>query len=273
MLSLSTLANMTIDYTGTTALITGASSGLGTAFAIEFARRGADVVLVARREERLRELAERIEREHGVRATPIALDLARPDAHAALRAALDDRGIRIGTLVNNAGFGVKGAFVDADPARIAEMVQLNVASLVAITREFLPDLVREGRGALVNVASTAAYQPCPDMAVYGASKSFVLSFTEALAYESRESSLRVLALSPGATRTEFFDVVGTDDAAVGGFQSPEQVVTLALRRLDRGRTPASVVSGRANALTSTLVRFMPRRLALSASGRVLADPK
>ncbi|MBM7831770.1 short-subunit dehydrogenase [Agromyces cerinus] len=262
---------MTIDFTGTTALITGASSGLGTAFAIAFARRGADVVLVARREDRLRELAERIEREHGVRAKPIALDLARPDAHTALRAALDERGIRIHTLVNNAGFGVKGAFVDADPARIAEMVQLNVASVVAITREFLPDLVRVGRGALVNVASTAAYQPCPDMAVYGASKSFVLSFTEALAYETRASSLRVLALSPGATSTEFFDVVGTHDAAVGSFQTPEQVVALTLRRLDRRRPPASVVSGRANALTSALVRFMPRRLALAASGRVLAE--
>ena len=111
------------------------------------------------------------------------------------------------------------------------------------------------------------------MAVYGASKSFVLNFTEALAYEARASSLRVLAFSPGATRTEFFDVVGTGDAAVGSFQTPEQVVELALRSLDRRRTPASVVSGRANALTSTLVRFMPRRLALAVSGRVLAEPK
>jgi short-subunit dehydrogenase len=264
---------MTIDFTDTTALITGASSGLGTAFAIEFARRGADVVLVARREERLRELAERIERDHGVRATPIALDLARPDAHTTLRAALDERGIRIDTLVNNAGFGVKGAFANADPARIAEMVQLNVASLVAITREFLPDLLREGRGALVNIASTGAYQPCPDMAVYGASKSFVLNFTEALAYETRASSLRVLALSPGATRTEFFDVVGSGDAAVGSFQTPEQVVALAFRRLDRRRRSASVVSGRFNALTSTLVRLMPRRLALAASGRALTTPE
>ncbi|MFC9560042.1 SDR family NAD(P)-dependent oxidoreductase [Agromyces sp. NPDC056965] len=262
---------MTTDFSGTTALITGASSGLGAAFAIGFARRGADVVLVARREDRLLELAERIEHEHGVRATPVALDLARPDAHTALRAALDNRGIRVQTLVNSAGFGVKGAFVDADPARIAAMVQLNVAAVVAITREFLPELVRDGRGALVNIASTAAYQPCPDMAVYGASKSFVLSFTEALAYETRESSLRVLALSPGATSTEFFDVVGTRDAAVGRFQTPEQVVALTLNRLDRLRPPASVVSGRANALTSTLVRFLPRSLALATSGRVLAE--
>ncbi|MRG60374.1 SDR family NAD(P)-dependent oxidoreductase [Agromyces sp. CFH 90414] len=263
---------MTIDFTGTTALVTGASSGLGASFATQLAQRGADVVLVARRDGRLRELAERIEREHGVRATPIALDLARPDAHTRLRGELEERGIRIDTLINNAGFGVKGAFVDADPARIAEMVQLDVAAVVALTREFLPDLVRSGRGALVNLASTAAYQPCPDMAVYGASKAFVLSFTEAIAYETRESGLRVLTLSPGATRTEFFDVVGTENAAVGRFQSPSQVVSLALRRLDGRRTPASIVSGRANALTSTLVRFLPRRLALAISGRVLAEP-
>jgi short-subunit dehydrogenase len=271
-MSLPTFGLMTIDFSGTTALITGASSGLGSEFAHQFARRGADVVLVARREDRLRELAERISGQHGVHATPIALDLARPDAHAVLRAEVDGRGIRIGTLVNNAGFGVKGAFVDADPVRIAQMVQLNVGAVVAITREFLPDLVRTGRGALVNVASTAAYQPCPDMAVYGASKAFVLSFTEALAHETRDSGLRVLTLSPGATRTEFFDIVGTENAAVGRFQTPEQVVALALRRLDGRRTPPSVVSGRANALTSRLVGVMPRRLALAVSGRVLAEP-
>ncbi|MFF2493533.1 SDR family NAD(P)-dependent oxidoreductase [Agromyces sp. NPDC058064] len=262
---------MTIDFTATAALITGASSGLGTEFALQLARRGADVVLVARREDRLRELAERIEREHGVRATPIALDLARPGAAAMLRAELDERGIRIQTLVNNAGFGMKGAFVDADAARVDELVQLNVAALVSITRAFLPDLVEDGRGALVNIASTGAYQPCPNMAIYGASKAFVLSFTEAIAYETRESGLRVLTLSPGATRTEFFDVVGTEDAAVGRFRTTEQVVSLALDRLDRRRTPASVVSGRANSLMSRLVGVMPRRLVLAASGRVLAD--
>lgn len=273
MLALSTFAVMTTDFTGTTALITGASSGLGSEFATQLARRGADVVLVARRDDRLRDLARRIEHEHGVTATPIALDLARPDAASTLRAELEGRGIRVQTLVNNAGFGMKGAFAEADASRIAELVQVNVAALVSIAREFLPDMVRDGRGALVNIASTAAYQPCPNMAVYGASKAFVLSFTEALAYETRSSGLRVLALSPGATRTEFFDVVGTENAAVGRFRTTEQVVSLALRRLDRRRTPASVVSGRANALTSRLVGFMPRRLALGASGRVLSSSR
>ena len=137
--------------------------------------------------------------------------------------------------------------------------------------EFLPDFVAAGRGVLVNIASTGAYQPCPNMAVYGATKAFVLSFTEALAYETQGFRPRACSpVSPGATRTEFFDVVGTADAAVGRYQTPEQVVSLAFRELDRGDTPPSVVSGRANAVTAKLVGFMPRRLALSISGRVLA---
>jgi short-subunit dehydrogenase len=260
---------MTIDYRGTTALVTGASSGLGAEFAAQLARRGADLVLVARREDRLRELADRLEREHGVRAVPVALDLAGLDAVQRLRVRLDELGIRIGTLVNNAGFGMKGPFAEADPVRIDEMVRLNVAALVALSREFLPELQRAGRGALVNVASTTAFQPCPNMALYGATKAFVLSLTEALAYETRDTGLRVLALAPGSTRTEFFDVVGTRTAAVGRFQSPEQVVSLALRRLDRRRMPLSVVSGLGNAVGAVGARLLPRRLTLAVSGWVL----
>lgn len=261
---------MSRNYRGTTALITGASSGLGTEFATQFAARGADVVLVARRADRLTALAERLEQQHAIRATVIALDLTAPGAAKELRRELDDRGITVQSLVNNAGFGMKSAFIEADPARTAEMVQVNVAAVVALTREFLPDLVQDGRGALISVASTGAYQPCPNMALYGATKAFVLNFTEALAYETRGTGLGVLALSPGATRTEFFDVVGSEDAAVGRFQTPEQVVRLALRQLDRRKTPPSIVSGAANALSARLVRLMPRRTALTISGRVLA---
>jgi uncharacterized protein len=270
MLALSTFAVMTRTYRRTTALITGASAGLGMEFATRFAQRGADVVLVARRADRLSALADELERAHGVNATAIGLDLASPDAAARLRRELDDRGIRVQSLVNNAGFGMKGGFAEADAERVARMVQLNVVALVGISREFLPAMVADGRGVLINIASTGAYQPCPNMAVYGATKAFVLSFTEALAYETKESGLGVLALSPGATRTEFFDVVGTADAAVGRYQTPEQVVSLAFRELDRRDTPPSVVSGLANAVTAKLVGVMPRRLALSISGRVLA---
>lgn len=258
---------MTMTYRGTTALITGASSGLGVEFATRFAERGADVVLVARREDRLRQLAAGLERDHKVGTTVVPLDITAPEAAHRVRAALGGRGIH--TLVNNAGFGTRGAFVNEDPARVESLLQLNVLALTRLTREFLPDLVRTGEGALVNIASTAAYQPLPNMAIYGASKAYVLSFTEAIAYETRDSGLSVLALSPGATSTEFFDVVGSEDAAVGKFQSSEQVVATALKALDRSHTPPSIVSGVRNGILAKVAGIVPRRLSLAATGRLL----
>lgn len=261
---------MPIDFTATTALITGASSGIGAAFADALAARGADVVLVARREDRLIELASELSDRHGITATPIAMDLARTEAATELRDELEGRGIRIDTLINNAGFGMRGDFIDADPARVATMIQLNVTTLVALTHAFLPALVASGHGALVNVSSVVAYQPTPHMAVYGASKAFVLSFTEAIAYETRASGLRVLAISPGATATEFFEIAQAEDMARGRVQTPAQVVANALRALDRRRTPPSIVSGGTNAVAATLAGIMPRGLVLDASGRLLA---
>ncbi|MER5779585.1 SDR family oxidoreductase [Streptomyces sp. NPDC002039] len=260
---------MSMMYRGTVALITGASAGLGAEFARQWAERGADVVLVARRLDRLTELARDLEKRYGISATPMAADLSLPGAGAALRAELDDRGIRIQTLVNNAGFGSHGPFLEQDPAQVDRMVQLNIAAVAGLTRAFLPDLVADGRGALVTIASTAAYQPTPAMAVYGASKAFVLSFTEALAYETRGSSLRVLAVSPGPTNTEFFDVVGSQDAIVGKVATSEQVVSTARRALERGTTPPSVVAGLGNRLSALASGLAPRRLALAVAGRAL----
>jgi uncharacterized protein len=259
---------MTITYRGTTALITGASSGLGAEFATQIAARGADVVLVARRENRLRQLADQLARKHRVAAIVIPLDLGRAGAVADLVTELDDRGIDIRTLVNNAGFGMKGAFVESDADRIAEMVQLNVSTLVALTRALLPQLVA-GTGALVNIASNGAYQPCPNMAVYGATKAFVLSFSEALSYETRDTGLTVVAVSPGATKTEFFDVLGQRGYAMASYQTSEQVVTRTLRELDRRDTPPSFVSGRTNAIAAKMAGIVPRRLALAMAGRAL----
>ena len=260
MLTLPTLAAMT-----STALITGASSGLGEEFATRFAARGENVVLVARRTDRLNTLARRIETEHGVTATVVAMDLGVPGVGEALRTTLADKGITPTTLVNNAGFGTHGRFADEDPERVAAEIALNVSALVDLTHAFLPNLT----GALINIASTAAYQPTPNMAVYGATKAFVLNFTEALAFEHRASSLKILALSPGPTRTEFFDVVGSKDAAVGNFQTSEQVVSTAMRALDSRRTPASIVSGLSNKISAGGVRLVPRSLAAKISGRLL----
>ncbi|MCB5178788.1 SDR family NAD(P)-dependent oxidoreductase [Streptomyces antimicrobicus] len=258
-----------ISYRGTTALITGASAGLGEEFARQWAERGADLVLVARRLDRLETLAAELEKAYGVTATPLAADLTLPGAGAALRTELRERGIRVQTLVNNAGFGSHGAFLDQEPGEIARMIQLNIGAVAELSRAFLPDLVADGRGALVNVASTAAYQPTPAMAVYGATKAFVLNLTEALAYETRRSALRVLAVSPGPVSTEFFDVVGTQDAAVGRMATPAEVVTAARRALERRSTPPSVVAGLGTHLSALASRFVPRRVALTVAGRAL----
>jgi short-subunit dehydrogenase len=262
---------MTMNYTGTTALITGASSGLGSEFAARFAARGANLVLVARRTDRLEDLARKLRDAHGISVTTLSKDLSRPGAGAEVRDELTGRGIRIDTLINNAGFGTRGPLVEEDPAVIASEISLNVASLVDTTRAFLPEMLSAGKGALINVASTAAFQPVPGMAVYGASKAFVLSFTEALAHETRESGLRVLALCPGATRTEFFDVLGSEAAAVGRLQSASQVIDTALRALDRRTTPVSVVSGWGNRVLAGMAQRLPRHISLAIAGRAVQD--
>ncbi|MET8295347.1 SDR family oxidoreductase [Streptomyces sp. NPDC005180] len=260
---------MPMTYQGTVALITGASAGLGVEFARQWAERGADLVLVARRLDRLEGLAADLEKRYGITAHVVAADLSLPGAAAALRAELDARGIAVHTLVNNAGFGSHGPFVRQDPAQINEMIQLNVVAVAELTRAFLPDLAADGRGALVTVASSAAYQPTPAMAVYGATKTFVLSFTEAVGYETRTSPLRVLAVSPGPVSTEFFDVVGSRDAAVGRMATPEQVVTAARRALERDRTPPSIVAGLANRVSALAAALSPRRVTLAVTGRLL----
>ncbi|MBF8174249.1 SDR family NAD(P)-dependent oxidoreductase [Streptomyces olivaceus] len=257
-----------IDYSGQTTVVTGASSGIGTAFARELARRGSDLVLVARRRDRLEELASELRRRHDVRAAVVPLDLSEPGAGRRLAADLAGRGIRVDGLVNNAGFGTNGAFHEEDPDRLTDEINVDVANLVDLTRAFIEPLRDSGRGVLVNVASAAAYTPSPRMAVYAACKAFVLSFTEALWYESRGTGLRVLSLAPGLTRTEFFD--GLDGGAYrGSYQTPEQVVATAMRTLDRGRRP-SVQSGRMNALMVSLPRFFTRRRAVLVSGQVSA---
>ncbi|MFI9650754.1 SDR family NAD(P)-dependent oxidoreductase [Streptomyces sp. NPDC052040] len=256
-------------HDGTTAVVTGASSGFGAEFARQLAQRGADVVLVARRADRLTALGARLRERYGVTAHTLEHDLNGHGAAERLAAELAARGIAVDTLVNCAGVGTRGGFATEDAAAISRELQLNITALVELTRALLPQMLASGRGALVNVASTAAYQPTPSMAVYGASKAFVLSFTEALVHETRANGLRVLALSPGPTRTEFFDVLGTHKPAVGPMSGPQQVVRTAMRALDRRSTPASVIAGLAHALPVAAARLAPRRVVLSISGRLL----
>ncbi|MBU2664808.1 SDR family oxidoreductase [Actinoplanes bogorensis] len=253
-----------IDFRGQTTVVTGASSGIGAAFARELARRGSDVVLVARRVDRLETLAGELEDAYGGKVLIVGLDLSVPGAGQKLAAELAGRGVEVTGLVNNAGFGTDGAFHTEDPARLADEITVDVANLVDLSRAFIEPLRRAGTGILVNVASMAAYTPNPGMAVYGACKAFVLSFTEALWYESRGTGLRVLSLAPGLTRTEFFDELA-GGAYSGSYQMPEQVVGEAMRALDRGRRP-SIQSGWRNALVVSLPRFLSRRRTVMVAG-------
>jgi short-subunit dehydrogenase len=192
---------------GSTCLITGASSGIGEEFARQLAARGHGVFLVARREERLLGLAAELEREHGVRAEALACDLANRDELSALPGKVEQKGLAVELLVNNAGFSTVGD-VHVNPDRQLGMVYVNVEALVALTCAFLPAMVERGRGAVLNVASMAAFQPIPSQAVYAATKSFVLSFSEAVSEELRGTGVAMTALCPGPVATEFVEAAG-----------------------------------------------------------------
>ena len=251
-------------YQGKTALITGASSGIGSTFARALARRGMSVVLVARSEERLGTLATELSQRHGIRAEVIPADLSQEDAIHQIQREVQQRGLVIDLLVNNAGFGLNGYFETLSPERDHDQVMVDVTAVVDLTHAFVPALLERSPGAaIINVASTAAFQPLPYMAVYGASKAFVLSFSQALAEEYRTRGLRVLALCPGATETPFFDVAG-EEASVGRRRTPEQVVATGLRALERGSSV--VIDGFFNTLAAQLTRFFPRRFITRIAG-------
>lgn len=252
-------------YKGRTALVTGASSGIGKAFARVLAGRGMDVVLVARSEGRLRALADELSSGTGVRAEVVAADLSEEGVAAAVRDEVERRGLTVDVLINNAGFATHGYFEELDPGRDRRQVAVDVAAVADMAHAFLPGMVARGGGAVVNVASTAAFQPVPYMAVYGASKAFVLSFSVALSEEYRDRGVRVVALAPGATETSFFDVAEAEEASVGRRRAPEQAVATALRALERGRSVA--VDGRNNALFAQVMRLLPRAISARAAGR------
>ncbi|GAA1348844.1 SDR family oxidoreductase [Falsarthrobacter nasiphocae] len=261
------------SYSGHTILITGASSGIGEALAREFASRGADVVLSARRQDRLEALAEEIRRDHGRRADVVPADLSDTDGVRQLLSTLDEREIRITGLINNAGFGKITPLHEQDPDEVHRMINLNVTALTDLTVALLPRLRSSTHGLLVNIASVAAYQPIPEMAVYAATKAYVLSFTEALWAESRGTSLKVLAVSPGPTETEFFEVAG--HSADGGLPraTAAAVVETTLTALDRKDTPPSVAVGRSGTAAALAGRMTPRRLLLPALRRGMSRRK
>ncbi len=254
-------------YANKTALITGASSGIGEAFAFSLAARNCNLILVARNETKLKELAKELSAKYNVKATVIVLDLSSPGAPKTLHLEVQKQQLKVDLLINNAGFATYGYFEQISGERQHEEVMLNVAALVDITHAFMPDLLRNRDGGLINVSSTAAFQPDPYMAVYGATKTFVLSFSEALWAENRKRGLKVLALCPGATETSFFDVVGSSEASVGSRETPQTVVKNALKAFEKGRS--HMISGRQNYWVAQVSRFFSRQTTLNIVERTL----
>lgn len=232
------------DCAGDWALVTGASAGIGREFAVQLARRGLNVVVVARRGALLRELAAGIQSTTHVRVLPLELDLLQPDAVQRLRERLDELGdARLRLVVNNAASGLWGPFDASQARRYGEIVQLNCAALVGVAAAVMPSLQRHAPSALVNVSSQAAYQPVPYMAVYGASKAFVQSFSLALYEEMAGKGVLVQTLVPAPTATEFDRRAGAYSSAVPNRGSTESVVTASLAGLERGRAVAGNARG------------------------------
>jgi uncharacterized protein len=256
-----------VEFTKNTALITGASGGIGEEFAVQLASRGADLILVARRADKLAVLKDTLVAAHpAITVDVITEDLAVPGSGAELQSKVDALGRTVDVLVNNAGIGLHAKFVEQAPEPNAAQIQLNCGTLVDLTARYLPAMVHRGHGVVINVASTASFQPTPGMAVYGATKAFVLSYTEALWRECKGTGVKVLALCPGATETEFFARAG-EEFLTDGRQTSRQVVDTAMSALDRS-TP-TVISGWKNALLATGYRVTPRRLMLAVSERLL----
>ena len=255
-----------MEYTGKTTLITGASSGIGLHFAEGFALRGSNLILVARRKELLIELATRLAKQYGVTVDVITEDLSVPGSGAALEKKVAAKKFTVDVLVNNAGFGTNNHFIDEDRARVAQEIQLNIGTLVDLTAAFLPAMVERNSGIVVNIASTASFQPVPGMAVYAATKAFVRSFTEAVWGELLDSNVRVLAVSPGATESEFFVVAGGKPA--GKSMPASAVVDTMFKALDASTRRPSVIVGGFNTFTARLVKFMPEKAVINIAAKM-----
>ena len=255
---------MTDYYRGRTALVTGASSGIGAEMARQLGAAGARVVLVARRQDALAGVAESV-RQRGGTAVVVAADLEPAGAAQALADRLSDETIDV--LVNNAGFGVQGPFLDAGVRAVDGMVGLNVAALTGLTRRLMPGMVHRQRGGVLNVASVAAFTPAPSFAVYAATKAYVLSLSEALYQETRGTGVHVTCLCPGPVETEFGGRAGMADAFFSGAASSERVARAGLAGLAEDRR--RVVPGWSNKVQTAATRFVPRGVLLRATSLIM----
>ena len=244
-----------------TAIVTGASSGMGADMARELAKRGHNVTLVARREDRLRELSDEIQREHDVRADVVAADVSSHEGRSGLIEAVRSNGRDVEILLNNAGYGSAGKFQDLDPEKETLMVRTNCEAIIALCGEYIPPMIERGRGAILNVASIAGFQPIPRQATYSASKAFVRTFTEALTADLHGTGVTATALCPGLVPTEFGQAAGIDEGGWDQFPgfiktSPEENARAAIEGMEKGKR--IVLLGSFNRVSAMSGHYTPR---------------
>ena len=254
-------------WAGKWALVTGASAGIGWALAEQLAAGGANLILTARRTDRLNQLAADLSGKHGVKTETFAADLTHRDAPREVYAFTTGRRIEVELLVNNAGFGVFGYSHENDEARLLEMIQVNCSAVAHLTRLYLPEMVARRRGYVMIVASTAAFQAVPFIAAYAATKAFDLIFAEGIAEEVREFGVHVSALCPGSTNTEFQQVAGQPDRMFRVAQTSEEVARAGLEGLARGES--CVISGVRNRLMIESERVAPRRFVAKMAAKMM----
>lgn len=257
-----------------TALITGASAGIGAAFAQELASRHYNLVLVARSADKLEHLKSTLQEKHKIQVDYIVQDLTAPQAAQAVYDNVANKTITIDLLINNAGFGNYGDFAEQDDEQQVKMVQLNILALVDLTQKFLPGMRERQSGGIINLASTAAFQPIPYFSVYAASKAFVLSFSEALWSENRKHGVRILAVCPGPTDTEFFQEAEFPNVVINSmaktYLSPQEVVCAALQALEKNKS--HVVPGNIRQkIQVNMPRFFPRELVVSFVNQIFSS--
>jgi hypothetical protein len=249
---------MKSEWSGKWALVTGASAGIGKALAIELAASGTNLVLTARRRDRLQDLAKQLSSKHKINAEIFEADLAKPSAPDEIFALTREKGIAVELLVNNAGFGQYGELSSVEPQRLLDMVQVNCSAVLHLTRLYLPNMIARRRGDILIVASTVAFQAVPYISTYAATKVFDLFLAEGLAEEMKPHGIRVCALCPGTTESEFHDAAAHPSHARRRSETAEKVARTGLRALAAGKS--YVISGAANYLGAHSQRLVPRRL-------------
>jgi short-subunit dehydrogenase len=258
-------------YRGHTALITGASIGIGEEFARVLAARGMNLVLVARNTDQMNVIASDLRAKHGTQVHVIGCDLSRDTAATELADEVRKTGVTVDLLINNAGFMTYGPFETIDPAQEHKEIMVNITAMVDLTHIYLPGMLGRRMGGVINVASIAGFQPIPLLTTYAATKAFVISFSVALWEECRGRNVRVLGLCPGTTKTELFERASAQNAAVGGVRTVQQVVATALKALDRKKS--LVVDGFKNKLLTEGPRFIPRWFAAICAGQAVKAKK